>query len=269
MKDKDLRVVIAGGRSPSVARDAYKLVRPFADICAPASAKSRYASFGKAAIFHPDDLTGAGQVRHWILERWKQKCVVILEEAVFRVLCLVGRRPRAITDPEAIRRLLLNAANITEAIGASLFSFGASSNIVHFTPYDPFSISKLAGGAVGFVGRKILPDPKLDHAVETDLNLQGLLKDRIVWQDTRFVFDRRPPAGRRAGAPVRVQGSRQARPIAPDKISWSRDRKYLAQKWGAYIAEKHGGGVLRMAVTNVVRREKFSPHPWDVDGLEI
>jgi hypothetical protein len=261
MKDKDLRVVIAGGRSPSAARDAYKLVRPFTDICVPASVKSRYAPFGKAVITYPNEITAAGALRRWIIEHYKQQCIVILEEDVFRALCLVGRRPRAIADPEAIRRILLNAAAIAEGIGASLFSFAASSNIVHFTPYDPFGMMKVAGGAVGFVGRKVLPDPALNHAVATDLNLQALLKDRIVWQDTRFVFERRAPAGLRTGAP--------ASSTAPDKALWARDRRHLKQKWGDYIEEKKVGGITRLVVTNVTRREKFSAHRQDVDGLEV
>jgi len=246
MKDKDLRVVIPSSRRPRMAGAAFRLVKLFADICVPAAEKRAYAALGKAVVTHPDEIAGSGALRRWILDHYKQKCVVILDDDVFRVLCVVGRKARAITDPEAIRRILLNAATIAEGTSASIFSFGAGaiheSPVRSFLPYDPFSISKLAGGCVGFVGRKILPDPKLHHGVDTDVNLAALLKDRIVWQDNRFVFERRA----------------LLKPIVPNKESWKRDRKYLAQKWGPYIAEKHAAGVTHMAVTNVTRREKVS-----------
>jgi len=42
------------------------------------------------------------------------------------------------------------------------------------------------------------------------------------------------------------------------KESWARDRKYLKRKWGEYLQEKDSGGVMRMVVSNVARRQKLS-----------
>ena len=85
------------------------------------------------------------QVRRWILERYKQRCVVIFDDDIHRVVCLVGRKARIIEEPAAIRRILLNSANIAEAIGATLFSYAITANILDFFPYDPFAFIKANG----------------------------------------------------------------------------------------------------------------------------
>jgi hypothetical protein len=245
MKDKDLQVVIPSRRRVESCRRSFQLA-PFAAICVAEEEKEDYAEFGPALSTHPDQVTGVSAVRRWILERYKQRCVVIFDDDIHRVVCLVGRKARVIEEPAAIRRILFNSANIAAAIGATLFSYAITANILDFFPYDPFAFIKANGPCLGFVGRGILPDPALSHNTDADLSLQALLKDRFVWQDTRFMFEHR----------IMTNSGGNRHVIS--KESWARDRKYLKRKWGEYLQEKDSGGVTRMVVSNVARRQKLS-----------
>ena len=139
MTERDLKVVIPSRRRVESCRLAFSLV-PFADICVAEEERADYKEFGRALWTHPDTVTGVAHVRRWILEQYKQRCVVIFDDDVYRVSCLVGRKSRRIDDPAAIRRILLNSAAIAEGIGASLFSYAITANILDFMPYDPFAL---------------------------------------------------------------------------------------------------------------------------------
>jgi hypothetical protein len=245
MTDKQMQVVIPSRRRVESCRRSHELV-PFAQVCVAEEEKQDYAEFGPALITHPDEVTGVAAVRRWILERYKQRCVVIFDDDVLRVTCLVGRKCRRIEEPAAIRRILLNSATIAEAMGASLFSYAITANVLDFFPYDPFSFLKANGPCLGFIGRAILPDPALSHNTDADLTLQALLKTRFVWQDTRFMFEHK--------IMTNAGGNRHV----ITKESWAHDRRYLKRKWGEYLEEKDSGGVTRMVIANVARRQKLS-----------
>ena len=245
MTEQDLKVVIPSRRRVESCRLAFSLV-PFADICVAEEERADYKEFGRALWTHPDAVTGVAHVRRWILEQYKQRCVVIFDDDVYRVSCLVGRKSRRIEDPAAIRRILLNSAAIAEGIGASLFSYAITANILDFMPFDPFALLKANGPCLGFVGRRILPDPELSHNTDADLSLQALLKDRFVWQDTRFMFEHR--------IMTNAGGNRHV----ITKERWQRDRQHLKRKWGEYLEEKDSGGVSRMVIANVARRQKLT-----------
>ena len=245
MTEKDLKIIIPSRRRVESCRRSFQLV-PSADVCVAEEEKGDYAEFGGALSTHPDEVTGVSNVRRWILQHYKQRCVIIFDDDVLRVSCLVGRKTRRIEDPAAIHRILLNSATIAEAMGASLFSYAITANVLDFFPYDPFSFLKANGPCLGFIGRGILPDPALSHNTDADLTLQALLKTRFVWQDTRFMFEHK----------IMTNSGGNRHVIS--KESWARDRKYLKRKWGDYLQEKDSGGVTRMVVSNVARRQKLS-----------
>ena len=119
MTEKDLQVVIPSRKRVESCREAFKLV-PFADICVAESEKKDYAEFGRALRTHPDEVTGMAAIRTWILDHYPQECVVTFDDDVFRLVCLVGHRPRAITDPEAVFRILFNSATIATTLEAEM-----------------------------------------------------------------------------------------------------------------------------------------------------
>jgi hypothetical protein len=243
--DKDLKVVIPSRKRVESCRRAFELA-PFADVCVAESEKNDYAQFGKSLKTHPDEVTGMAAIRIWILQNYSEECVVTFDDDIHRVVCLVGRKARVIEEPAAIFRILMNSARVAKEIGAPLFGYAVTANILDFFPYDPFAFLKAFGPCLGFVGRRIYPDPKLHHSTDADMALQALHKCRIVWQDTRFCFEHR----------IMTNSGGNRHMIS--KESWACDRKYLRGKWGEYVQEKDSGGVTRMVVANVARRQKLS-----------
>jgi hypothetical protein len=245
MRDQDLAVVIPSRRRVESCRRAHQLA-PSARICVAQEEAADYAEFGRALVTHPDSVTGVAAVRTWVLRHWQERAVVILDDDVHRVKCLVGRHARDIEDPGAIRRILLNAAEIAEGVGAVLFSFAITPNILEFMPDDPFGFIKVNGPCLGFVGRDCLPDLVLHHNTDGDLTLQGLLKVRRNWQDTRFMFEHR------------IMTNQGGNRHMISNETWARDRAHLRRKWGPYIDEQESGGVTRIVVRNITRRQKLA-----------
>lgn len=226
-------------------RQAFRLV-PSAQVCVAESEAEDYAQFAKALRLHPDSVTGIGPVRRWILDNYRNECVVTFDDDITHVLCLVGRRARKITDPEAIYQIIQNASVIARQIGVSLFSFAITGNILNFSPDDPFGLTHAHGPCLGFVGRKILPDMRLYHSTDADLTVEALFKDRIVWQDTRFMFQHSFMSNRGGNRHMITQET------------WASDMKLLKRKWGKYIKESVSSGVTRVVVDNITRRQRMS-----------
>lgn len=223
MAPKEMRIIIPSRRRLGKCRHAFLLV-PSATVLVAESEAGDYREFGKSLHTHPDSIAGIGALDRWSLKHYQEKCIVFFDDDITRVICLVGRRRRIITDPASIYVLIHNTATIAESIGISLFSFALNANILSFNPHDPFDLTKAVGPCLGFIGRRILPDPRLGQR-DTDITLQALLKDRCMWRDTRFYFDH--------GFQTNVGGNRSV----TTKKRWEQDLKLLKKKWGSYIAE--------------------------------
>src|SRR5262249_61439876 len=102
------------------------------------------------------------------------------------------------------------------------------------------------GPCLGLCARQISRDRELHHSPDADMPLQALQKSRFVWQAPRFCFE------------PRIMTNSGGNRHMISKESWARDRKYLKGKWGEYVQEKDSGGVTRMVVANVARRQKLS-----------
>jgi hypothetical protein len=244
VREKDLKVVIPSRKRVESCRVAAALV-PFADVCVAEGEKEDYAEFGGRLTTHPDEVTGMAAIRTWILDNYNHDCVVTFDDDVFRLVCMVGHRPRNITDPAAVFRILYNSASIAKDIGAPLFGYAITANILGFFPYDPFAFLKAFGPVLGFVGRRIYPDPQLNHSTDADMALQALLKYRIVWQDTRFCFEHK----------IMTNSGGNRHFITTEK--WAADQKHLKRKWGPYIKEQVSGGVTRTVISDITRHQKL------------
>ena len=188
LSDSDLRIVIMSRKRSETCRHVAEVLARSATVCIAESEAADYAWAGSRLVTHPDHVDGMGPVRHWILTHFTERAVVLLDDDVKHVVSLVGRRARKITDSDAIRQIILNAAQIAHGSDFTCFSFAITENLLDFVPHDPFGFTKANGPCLGFVGRRILPDPQMVHYTDCDITLQALLRDRAVWQDKRFAF---------------------------------------------------------------------------------
>jgi len=120
-----------------------------------------------------------------------------------------------------------------------------SANVIGFVPHDPFRFMKSSGGVLGFVGRRVVADPNLAYSTDCDLSLQALLKDRILFQDTRFRFEHHDQTN-----------TGGARPFTSTE-SHARIARYMKRKWGKYCREVRVLGRSVLAIGDIRRRQKI------------
>lgn len=183
-----LRVVIPSRRRVESCAEAVRLFkRPL--VCVAEEELSDYRGIGAELLSHPNEIVGLGRLRQWILDHVRAHVLVQCNDDVKSLLCLVGRSVRSIIDPDAIERLLLNAAGICEELGVTCFSFSPTKDVRKVAPWEPFRLTRLEGALLGFVGRGLRYDPAVSQFDDVNLSLEACLKDRFVWQDSRFAAE--------------------------------------------------------------------------------
>lgn len=242
----DLRVVIPSlGR----ARLALKAMALFRDcnpvVCVAESEQVEYRKSGhKNIVTHPDEVTGIGRIRQWILDNFREHVLVMADDDVSHVWCNMYRSGFAISDPQMVYEILASAANITEDLGAHVFGFSQSWDVRKYNATKPFNLAGWVGGVIGFAGRRNYRFTENRLRADIDYCLQSLQADRIFFQDNRYGF-----VHQRFGLPG---GNSANRSLQRD----TDEIKYLLQKWGRYLSAKvTDSGVLRLVV-NVPRKQR-------------
>lgn len=178
---------------------------------------------GVKLVPHPPT-SGLGELRQWILDHFDDRCIVQCNDNVRSVLCLVGKAPRRITDPNAIFRIFHNSAEIVEGIGISVFCYNpVGSDVRKFWPNEPIRFNRIEGCLFGMVGRRVRFDPRVKQHDDVDLTLECLRVDRIVWQDSRFAAEHNFMTGSGGNSEVRGRDSMLA------------ELRYMKEKWGKYF----------------------------------
>lgn len=209
------------------ARRVLKAARLFKSpyVCVAESEFQDYSSAGcKNLVSHPDDISGIGKIRNWILNHFDEAVVVMVDDDVSGLWCNVAETGKLIDNPNQITAIVSNAANIAADLGAHIFGFSQTWDVRKYSPLKPFSLCTWLGGVIGFVGRsESIRYSSHPLRVDIDYCLQSLLHHRIVWQDNRFGFIQNRFSG--AG------GNSLNRSRAQDEL----EVNYLRKKWGKYI----------------------------------
>lgn len=240
IQPSDIQVVIPSRRRAEEAKYCAALW-PSPVVCVADEEVDDYQDVGVPVVPHPPT-RGLGQLRQWILDNFPHRCVVMCNDDVRALMCLVGKRARRITDPQAIFQAVWNAAVIAEGIGISCFSFSPTQDLRKFNTQDPFRFTRLEGALFGFIGRRIRFDPKVMQHDDVDVTLQACLQDRIVWQDSRFAVAHNFQT--KGGGNSEMRGSQRSR----------EELLYMRAKWGDYLGWTPRDSVISVAV-GVPRRQ--------------
>jgi len=213
-------------------------------VCVSESEKDDYSRACKNVITHPDEVSGIGRIRAWILENFTQEVVVMADDDVSHVWCNMYRTGFAINNPNVVFEILANAANVTADLGLHVFGFSQALDVRKYNATKPINLTGWVGGLVGFVGRRDYKYSTNCLRADIDYCLQSLQEDRIIYQDNRYAF-----VHQRFG----LSGGNSAnRSMARD----NEELKYLLLKWGRYLdAKVTDAGTLRLMV-RVVRKAK-------------
>jgi hypothetical protein len=236
IESKDLQVVIPSRRRVESCSHTVKLFKkPI--VCVAEEEKEDYRDVGAELVIHPNEVTGLGRLRQWILDHFKARIIFQCNDDVKSLYCVVGFRPRKIVDPEAIERIILNAANICEGLGISCFSFSPFQDDVRkFRPQKPFSLTRLEGAMLGIIGRKLRYDANVSQFDDVDLSLECCLKERFCWQDSRFAAEH--------NFITKGGGNTISRGLEKTK----RELQYMKRKWGPYLGIGYGKEVISLKV---------------------
>lgn len=228
MKIEDIAIVIPSKGRPETVEKIYALL-PTARFCIAESEVGDYKiPREKGLLVHPDSLKGIVPKRQWILDVVKEKCVFQCDDDIYEVIALTGYRPRKITDPNAVFRIIMNSASICESLGLGLFGFTSIPKPLYAPDNRPFAFCSVIMGAFGIIGRDLHYDQKLVTREDADITLQGLARYRVNWIDTRFCFN--------GEAWDNIGGLQSIR----SKEQEERDMAYMKSKWGSHCEWKTG-----------------------------
>jgi hypothetical protein len=184
--EDNLRIVILSrGRSKTIT--SHRLF-PGATLTCPESEVSEYEKTGLEIVPHPDAVRGLGKLRTWILKRFTEEILVMVDDDVIGVLYLGDLSPKEVRDPDYAYQVAVGAAVCAKDLGVGAFGFNQYGDVRKYLLNRPFVLNKWAGGVIGVIGRDI---PFLEHhlfRVDVDFFLENLLHKRIVWIENRFCF---------------------------------------------------------------------------------
>jgi hypothetical protein len=224
LRPLSLRPVILS-RSRASTISSHRLF-PGATLLVPESEAESYRHTGLSIETIPDAVAGISALRNWVLRRFTEDCVVMLDDDISACVCMVSLRCRRLS-PEETLAMIENSAWSARGAGARLFGWHQRSDPRLLQRNDPFGVNHWVGGAVGVVRGPDGGVPKWDELLrckcDIDATLQELMDNRLVWNEARFCFVQERDRNLGGNSLFRTA----------DRIA--AEKRYLAGKWKAHI----------------------------------
>ena len=212
---------------------------PTATLLVPESEAADYAPIGLTVETIPDSVAGISSVRNWILKRFTEDAVVMLDDDITACVCMVSLRCRKLSTLETLA-MLENSAWCARGAGARLFGWHQRSDPRLLQRNDPFGVNHWVGGAVGVVRGPDGSVPRWDELLkckcDIDATLQELMDNRLVWNEARFCFVQERDKNLGGNSLFR-----SAERIATEK-------RHLKRKWKAHIRFENYKSQDRVAI---------------------
>ena len=132
-------------------------------------------------LIHPDDVVGVSKTRNWVLRNVKDETVVMVDDDMESMCCLVGERYRRIHDEASIMAIFQNSERCARDVPCGMFCYNQTYDIRKYHQLKPFTFKAYPCGVVGIIGREIWYDETNMIHDDVDFALQQLLKNRVVW----------------------------------------------------------------------------------------
>ena len=194
---------------------------PDAVICVGEDEAERYSKHTDNLLVHPENVTGIGPLRQWILDNVKDETVLMVDDDVYSIYSLCGFSKWKIHDPDSIRRILEVTALCAKDAGARVFGFNQSWDVRKFNHTKPFILRTWVGGVIGIIGRELRYDPSLHLRADIDFCLESIKRHKIIWMENRYSFVHRRFVGQGGNAVSRSK-ERNDHEIAYLQAKWKR-----------------------------------------------
>jgi hypothetical protein len=241
---KDLAIICISRRRAATLPHATLRLFPEATVCVAKSERADYAKVTSRLLLHPDEVTGLGPLKSWVIATVSKKSRVtfIVADDLSKCYSLAGALAQQVWDPEVLVQLVANTAACAAAAGARIFGFNQAWDVRKYRPMSPFVLASWVGGAMGFVGDDVRYDSRLLLRADVDACLDSLLRHRIIWQDTRYAFEQKRWAGGGGNAPHRSAAQHE------------RELALLRQKWQGHLSVRQTKAAVRLII-HVDRRQ--------------
>lgn len=106
---------------------------------------------------HPDSLLGIMAKRQWMLDRWRDQALWMLDDDIIQAMRIyvppgIGYPRKGTIAPGDVRELLAATAATAAKFGAYLFGWHSHCNPQTYQPLRPFSLGQyIPGGSMGFL----------------------------------------------------------------------------------------------------------------------
>lgn len=185
----------------------------------------------------PHELLGMPKIRNWVLDRFDEQCIFMLDDDLEGLDERTHESVRYISEPDVIEQIIDTTYICARDAGARVFGFGVDHRVFHFRANLPFLVNVWTDQGWGIIGRELRFDEHQTVKEDIDLCLLGMLKNRIVWIDNRYAW-----RGVKRG---NVGGLSNYRTIERDRA----DGQYLQTKWGKYLRVTQKQSVVGMSVS--------------------
>jgi len=213
-------LIISSGRADTIS--THKFVPDTVEIFVPESQVVEYRkNVSNPIVAVPDEIKGLGMLRNYIVQTVPEETVIMLDDDVIAIYNLEGVKARRLNDKEEVMKVLINCAILAMDANCTVFGF-AQKDIRAYDGTDPFGLRGWVGCCVGVVGKsRRFRDDK--YKVDIDFCLEALMRDRIIWIDTRYYFAQHRDNNTGGNAAYRT------------KEGYQNSIDTLVEKWGSCI----------------------------------
>ena len=242
LKKYDIRIIILSrGRYNTITTT--NILPDWIEVLVPESEYSSYKQrLENPLLTIPDEIEGLGAVRNWVLDNFKERTIIMLDDDIKRLYSLTGEYSEEIDDKEEVVQVLINTAVMANDMGVKVFGYNQT-DIRKYNATEPFRLSTWIGGVIGVIGRRYrFRQDKFK--VDIDYCLQNLLDERILLQDARYLFSQLRDNNIGGNSIFRTEEG------------YNKSVETLKRKWGDCIKVKNHKGQLHISL-NVARRQKL------------
>jgi len=224
IKDNNFRIVIISrGRSKTI--ESHKLF-PYADLIVPEEEREEYKkAVSNNLVTTPNNIIGLGILRNWVLDNYKEECIVMVDDDIKALYYIGGVNAKRIENADTIEAVIYNAYIMASDINLGFFGFNQAWDVRKYKADSPIVLNSWAGGVVGIIGRE-LKFCKNKFKVDIDFALQNLLHKRIVIIDSRYSFAQARDRNKGGNSKYRT------------KEGVENEIAYLKNKWGKHFKIK-------------------------------
>ena len=145
-------------------------------------------------VTHPK-LSGAAEVRNWMIDHFQEDCLFMIDDDFQKVICYGNHDVRKVTstkDPNHIAAIIDNAHWPAFDLDIGVFSWARYANPMQYRPFEPILLCGtpiMCGFGLRGPARTRKFDLGVPHMADLNFAMETYRDDRIAYVDGRYYWD--------------------------------------------------------------------------------